>query len=107
MLRVNASVYQVGTLTVPFWVDAAVPLGALALTVVGAIAPATRAGRMSALHAITAGRAPRPAHGYLAHRALARLQSAPRALTLGLAAPPARPARTLVTAAAIVFGGPR
>jgi hypothetical protein len=44
MLRVNASVYQVGTLTVPFWVDAAVPLGALALTVVGAIAPATRPG---------------------------------------------------------------
>ncbi|HEX8007938.1 MAG TPA: ABC transporter permease, partial [Trebonia sp.] len=104
MLKVNASVYQVGTLTVPLWVDAAVPLGALALTVAGAIAPATRAGRMSAVQAIAAGRAPRPAHGYLAHRALARLQSAPRTLTLGLAAPFARPARTLATAAAIVFG---
>jgi putative ABC transport system permease protein len=104
MLKVNASVYQVGTLTVPFWVDAAVPLGALALTVTGAIGPASRAGRMSAVQAIAAGRAPRPAHGYLAHRALAQLRSAPRALTLGLAAPFARPARTLVTATAIVFG---
>ena len=104
MLKVNASVYQVGTLTVPFWVDVAVPLGALALTVAGAIGPASRAGRMSAVQAITAGRAPRPAHGYLAHRALARMGSAPRALTLGLAAPFARPARTLVTAAAVVFG---
>jgi putative ABC transport system permease protein len=104
MLKVNASVYQVGTLTVPFWVDAAVPLGALALTVAGAIGPASRAGRMSAVQAIAAGRAPRPAHGYLAHRALARMASAPRALTLGLAAPFARPARTLVTVAAVMFG---
>jgi putative ABC transport system permease protein len=104
MLTVNASVYQVGTLTVPLWADAAVPLGALALTVAGAIAPAARAGRMSAVAAIAAGRAPRPGHGYLAHRALARLPSLPRALTLGLAEPFARPARTLVTAAAIVFG---
>jgi putative ABC transport system permease protein len=104
MLKVNASVYQVGTLTVPFWVDAAVPLGALALTIVGAIGPAARAGRMRPVQAIAAGRAPRTAHGYRAHRALARLQSAPRALTLGLAAPFARPARTLMTAAAIVFG---
>jgi putative ABC transport system permease protein len=111
MLRANAKVYGVGTLTVPFWVDAAVPLAALALTVAGAIAPASRAGRMSAVQAIAAGRAPRPAHGYLAHRALARLSSMPRAVTLGLAAPFSRPGRTLVTwvviasgAAAVTFG---
>jgi putative ABC transport system permease protein len=104
MLTVNASVYQVGTLGVPFWVDVTVPLAALALTVAGAVPPALRAGRMSAVQAIAAGRAPRPAHGYAAHRALARLHSVPRAVTLGLAAPFARPARTLVTVAAIVFG---
>ena len=104
MLRVNASVYQVGTLGVPLWVDLAVPLTALALTVAGAVAPALRAGRMSAVQAIATGRAPRPAHGYRAHRALARLTPLPRAVTLGLAAPFARPARTLVTAAAVVFG---
>jgi putative ABC transport system permease protein len=104
MLRANAKVYNVGTLAVPFWVDAAVPLAALALTVAAAIAPASRAGRMSAVQAIAAGRAPRPAHGYFAHRALARLTSVPRPVTLGLAAPFARPGRTLVTWAAIASG---
>jgi putative ABC transport system permease protein len=59
---------------------------------------------MSAVQAIATGRAPRPAHGYVAHRALARLASLPRAVTLGLAAPAARPARTLVTAVAVLFG---
>jgi putative ABC transport system permease protein len=104
MLKVNANVYAVGTLSVPLWVDVAVPLAALALTVAGAVPPALRAGRMSAIHAIAAGRAPRAAHGYFAHRALSRLRSVPRAITLGLAAPAARPGRTLVTVAAIVFG---
>ena len=62
------------------------------LTAAGAVPPALRAGRMSAVAAIATGRAPRPAHGYLAHRALARLTMLPRAVTLGLAAPSARPA---------------
>jgi putative ABC transport system permease protein len=104
LLRQNAQVYQVGTLGVPAWVQVTVPLGVLALTAAGAVPPALRAGRMSAVQAIATGRAPRPAHGYFAHRTLARLAGLPRALTLGLAAPAARPARTLVTAAAIVFG---
>jgi putative ABC transport system permease protein len=104
LLSQNARVYQVGVLGVPFWVDVTVPLAVLALTVAGAVPPALRAGRMSAVQAIATGRAPRPAHGYLAHRALARLTALPRTVTLGLAAPFARPARTLVTVAAIVFG---
>jgi putative ABC transport system permease protein len=104
MLKVNANVYEVGTLGVPLWVDVTVPLGALALTVAGAVPPALRAGRMSAVQAIAAGRAPRAARGYLAHRLLAGLRSVPRAVSLGLATPFARPARTLVTVAAIVFG---
>ncbi len=104
LLQQNAQVYEVGVLGIPLWVDVAVPLAVLALTAIGAVLPALRAGRMSAVQAIATGRAPRPAHGYFAHRMLARLTSAPRAVTLGLAAPAARPARTLVTAAAIVFG---
>ncbi len=104
LLKQNAQVYQVGRLGVPAWVDVAVPLAVLALTAAGAVPPALRAGRMSAVQAIATGRAPRPAHGYLAHRTLARLAWLPRAVTLGLAAPAARPARTLVTAAAVVFG---
>jgi putative ABC transport system permease protein len=42
-------VYQVGVLGVPFWVDVAVPLTVLALTVVAAVGPASRAGAMSAV----------------------------------------------------------
>jgi len=104
LLTVNAHVYQVGALSVPFWVDAAVPLATIALTVIGAVPPALRAGRMSAIEAIASGRAPRPSHGYLAHRMLARIGSLPRAVTLGLAAPFARPARTMTTVVAILFG---
>ena len=76
----------------------------LGLTVVAALLPALRAGRMSAVQAIATGRAPRPSHGYLAHRLLGRVPAVPRAVTLGLAGPFARPARTFVTLAAILFG---
>src|SRR5262249_61745088 len=44
------------------------------------------------------------AHGYGAHRLLGRARHLPRPVTIGLAGPFARPARTLVTLAAIVFG---
>jgi putative ABC transport system permease protein len=104
LLSQNAQVYEVGVLGVPFWVDVTVPLAVLALTAAGAVPPALRAGRMSAAQAIATGRAPRPAHGYLAHRALARFTGLPRAVTLGLAAPFARPTRTMVTVLAILFG---
>jgi putative ABC transport system permease protein len=105
LLGQQALAYQVGVLGVPFWVDVTVPLAVLAVTAAGAVPPALRAGRMSAVTAIATGRAPRPAHGYLAQRALARLTTLPRAVTLGLAAPSARPGRTLVTVLAVVFGG--
>ena len=65
LLGQNAQVYQVGVLGVPLWADAAVPLAVLLLTAAGAVPPALRAGRMSAVAAIATGRAPRPAHGYL------------------------------------------
>ena len=76
----------------------------LGLTAVGAMLPALRAGRMSAARAIATGRSPRAAHGYLAHRLLGRVPRVPRAATIGLAAPFSRPARTAVTAVAIMFG---
>jgi putative ABC transport system permease protein len=104
LLRQNARVYQVGTLGVPLWVDVTVPLAVLVLTVAGAVPPASRAGRLSAVQAIAAGRAPRAAHGYAAQRALGRLRWLPRSVTLGLAAPFARPARTLLTVLAVLFG---
>jgi putative ABC transport system permease protein len=104
ILSQNASVYGVGSLTVPLWVTVSVPLVILGLTTVGAMLPALRAGRMSATQAIATGRAPRAGRGYLAHRLLGRLSRVPRAATIGLAAPFSRPARTGVTAVAIMFG---
>jgi putative ABC transport system permease protein len=98
-----ANVYQVGTLGVPTWVNLGVPVAMLVLVALAALVPAARAGRLSAVQAITAGRAPRPGRGYLAHRALGLLPL-PRAVTIGLAGPFARPARAAVTTLAILLG---
>jgi putative ABC transport system permease protein len=65
--------------------------------------PALRGGRLGAIEAITAGRAPRATRGYAAHRLAAGL-ALPRPLTLGLTAPFARPARTAMTLIAVVLG---
>jgi putative ABC transport system permease protein len=70
---------------------------------VAAVLPSLRAGRLSAVQAIAAGRAPRQGRGYLAHRLLGRLRL-PRPVTIGLAAPFARPARTAMTLVAILLG---
>jgi putative ABC transport system permease protein len=105
LLSDQAQVYEVGTLAVPFWVDLAVPLTLLGLAGLAAVALAMRAGRMSATAAIATGRAPRPRHGYLAHRLLGRLHRLPRPVTIGLASPFARPTRTAVTLVAILAGG--
>jgi len=104
MLGQTAEVYGVGSLAVPFWVNLAVPLAMLGLVSVTAVAIALRAGRMSATAAIATGRAPRPRHGYRAHRLLGRARLLPRPVTIGLAGPFARPGRTVITLTAIVSG---
>jgi len=104
LLSQTAQVYGVGALAIPVWVDVAVPAAMLALASITALLLALRAGRMSAVQAIATGRAPRPAHGYAAHRLLSRARLLPRPVTIGLAGPFARPSRTMVTLAAIVFG---
>jgi putative ABC transport system permease protein len=104
LYRQNAQVYQIGVLGVPFWVDLAVPLVVIALTIAAAAGPASRAGAMSPVQAIATGRAPRPKHGFFAQRLLARLTGVPRPVTLGFASPAARPARTFVTVVAVLFG---
>ena len=103
VLAQTASAYGVGALTVPVWVDVAVPASMLCLVGIAALLPALRAGRLNAVQAIAMGRAPRTGHGYAAHRLLARLRL-PRPVTMGLAAPFARPARTVVTMVAILLG---
>ena len=88
---------------IPLWIDIAVPAGTLALTGLAALVPAVRAGRLSAVQAITAGQAPRAGHGHAAHRLAARLPL-PRPVTAGLAAPFTRPARSAATLATITIG---
>jgi putative ABC transport system permease protein len=103
LLSQTATVYGVGRLLVPTSVDAAVPLLMCALVGLAALLPALRAGRLSAVAAIATGRAPRTGRGYAVHRLLGGLPL-PRPVTIGLAAPFARPGRTAVTIAAILFG---
>jgi putative ABC transport system permease protein len=103
VLHQSSDAYGVGSQQVPWWASVVAPAGMLALTALAALGPALRAGRLSAVQAIAAGRAPRAGRGYAAHRLAARLRL-PRPAGLGLAAPFARPARTVVTLAAIAFG---
>jgi putative ABC transport system permease protein len=103
LLSQTADVYGVGKLLVPLSVDAAVPAVMCALVAVAALLPALRAGRLSAVQAIATGRAPRQGRGYAAHRLFGKLPL-PRPVTMGLAVPFARPSRTAVTLAAVLFG---
>lgn len=88
---------------VPLWTNIAAAAGMLALTALAALIPAVRAGRLSAVQAITAGQAPRAGHGHAAHRLADRLPL-PRPVTAGLAAPFTRPARSAATLATITIG---
>jgi putative ABC transport system permease protein len=103
LLRQNANAYGVGGLGVPIWVDVVVPAGICALAAVAALLPAIRAGRLSTIQAIATGRAPRSGRGYAAHRLFGRMPL-PRPITIGLAAPFARPSRTLLTLGAVLLG---
>jgi putative ABC transport system permease protein len=103
VLSKAATVYGVGSLQVPTWVDVVVPVAMCVLVGIAAVLPALRAGRLSAVQAIATGRAPATGRGYAAHRLFGRL-ALPRPVTIGLAAPFARPARTAMTLTAILLG---
>jgi putative ABC transport system permease protein len=89
--------------SVPLWINLTAPLGMLALAGLAAAIPAVRAGRLPAVAAITAGQAPQAGRGAVPYRLATRL-SLPEAVTVGLAAPFSRPARSAVTLAALLFG---
>jgi putative ABC transport system permease protein len=103
VLQKSAQSFGVGKQLVPLWVDVVTPLVMCALVGLTALLPALRAGRLSAVQAIAMGQAPRQGRGYAAHRFASKLRL-PRPVTIGLAAPFARPARTAGTLAAIMFG---
>jgi putative ABC transport system permease protein len=103
VLRRSAAAFGAGIQLVPAWVDIVAPLLMLVLVGAAASLPALRAGRLNAVQAIASGYAPRRGHGYAVQRVAARIWL-PRPLTIGLAAPFARPARTLIMLTAITVG---
>ncbi|MEU8664922.1 ABC transporter permease, partial [Actinoplanes philippinensis] len=88
---------------VELWVWAAGLLGVPALVLVAALLPASRAHRLSAAEAISAGSAPRPGRALRVQRLLGGTRL-PRSISLGLGLPFARPGRTALTMASLLLG---
>ncbi|MFF3087024.1 ABC transporter permease [Streptomyces nojiriensis] len=106
VLRVAFSGIETGRATVGdvgAWVSVVCLLGMPALVLLTALVPALRAHRLPAARAISAGGAPRTGRGLRVQRLLGGTRL-PRAVSLGLGQPFARPGRTLMTMAAIVLG---
>jgi putative ABC transport system permease protein len=97
------SAYGTGALTVAPWIDVAVPAAALIAVVATALVPALRAGRLRTVEAIAVGRTPRAGRGRAVQRLLGHLPL-PRPVSLGLAMPFARPARSATMVVAVAFG---
>ncbi|WP_433215589.1 FtsX-like permease family protein [Dactylosporangium sp. CS-047395] len=85
------------------WVPLTGVVGVPLLVAVTALLPALRAHRLSAAEAISAGSAPRAGRGLRVQRALSGTRL-PRAVSLGLGLPFARPGRTGLTLAALLLG---
>ncbi|MGW1174124.1 ABC transporter permease [Kitasatospora sp. NPDC002543] len=92
-----------GSAAIPSWVSVVVSLGTLLIVGVTASVPALRAGRMPAVQALVVGRAPKAGRGRTVQRLASRLPL-PRAVSLGLAQPFARPARAVLVGAAVLLG---
>ncbi|MGW3229762.1 ABC transporter permease [Kitasatospora sp. NPDC001095] len=85
------------------WLPAATLVSVPLLVVLAALVPASRAHRLPAARAISAGSTPRNGRGLKVQRRLSGTRL-PRAVSLGLGQPFARPARTALTMSAIVLG---
>ncbi|MER5578014.1 FtsX-like permease family protein [Streptomyces massasporeus] len=105
ILKVAFSGIETGSASIgiSWWASAVCLVGMPALVVVAALIPAVRAHRLPAAQAITAGSAQRTGRGLRIQRRLSGTRL-PRAVSLGLGQPFARPGRSLLTMAAIVLG---
>ena len=103
LLSNTGQALNVGTPQLSPPIEVLVPVAALALVVATAMLAAGRAGRMSVLDALSAGRTPTSGRGRAVQRRLARTRL-PRPISLGLAAPFTRPARAAALTLAVVFG---
>lgn len=88
---------------IDLWIDGAAVVGMPVLVALAALVSATRARRLSAAQAISAGSAPKVGRALLVQRWLGGIRL-PRSVSLGLGVPFARPARSFLTLAAVVLG---
>ncbi|GIH20655.1 ABC transporter permease [Rugosimonospora africana] len=115
LLHTEGSAYGTSALAVAPWIDVVVPIATMSVVAATALAPALRAGRLRTVEAIAVGRTPRAGRGRGherginlginrgLHGLLGRLPL-PRVVSLGLANPFARPARSATVAAAVALG---
>lgn len=92
-----------GSIQVDPLVDLSALVGMTAMVLLAALPPAMRAHRLSAVEALSAGAVPHSGRGLRLQRWLTGTRL-PRAVSLGLGLPLARPGRTALTAAAVVLG---
>ncbi|GAA4435360.1 ABC transporter permease [Phytohabitans houttuyneae] len=88
---------------VPIWVSVAALVGVPLIVALSAFVPALRARSLPAIEAISAGSAQHTGRGLLVQRWLSGTRL-PRAVSLGIGLPFARPARSALTMAAVVLG---
>jgi putative ABC transport system permease protein len=98
-----SSLYGVAPLSASPVVDVCAAVGALLVIAAAALAAAARAGRLRPVDAIAVGRTPKAGRGRRAAR-LAGRTGLPRAVSLGLAHPFARPARATAMLVTVAFG---
>jgi putative ABC transport system permease protein len=103
VLREEGDAFGTGVSALAPWVSVVVPLGALTLVAIAALVPASRAARLRTVDAIAVGRTPVAGRGRQARAVLGRL-ALPRAVSLGLGNPFARPARSVTIAVAVMLG---
>ncbi|MBB2747005.1 UNVERIFIED_ORG: putative ABC transport system permease protein [Microbispora rosea subsp. rosea] len=105
ILRVAFASAETGTASIGLnpWLPGACLLGMPVLVALTALIPALRVHRLSAARAISAGSAPQTGRGLRVQHMLGGTRL-PRAISLGLGQPFARPARTVLTLMAIVCG---
>ncbi|MEU4214835.1 ABC transporter permease [Actinoplanes sp. NPDC026623] len=103
LLHEDFKIYGAGGVGVSPWVSVAALLGIPAIVALSALLPALRARRLSAIEAISAGSTPHAGRGRWIQRRLTGSRL-PRAVSLGLGLPFARPGRSALTMAAVILG---
>lgn len=103
VLSATEQVYGTSTSAISLVVDVAVAAGMTALVIVVACAASARAGRLRTVDALSTGRSAADTRGRRSARLAGRMRM-PRAVTLGLARPFARPGRAVSMTLAIAFG---